>query len=118
MKYEVKNLNELREASRALSVFLLEKEVPRELAFDSRLIISELAANVLKHSRSVARIEAAVLVGQVVLTVHAEDGSLPPEFSVCSEVTAESGRGLFLVDKLSAKRLVTEDGGVRVIIEL
>lgn len=117
MKYEVKNLNELREVARALSVFLLENEVPRELAFDGRLIISELVANVLKHSRSVARIEAAVNGSEVVLTVYAEDGSLPPQRSVCSEVTAESGRGLFLVDRLSAKRLVTEDGGVRVIIK-
>ena len=117
MKYEVKNLNELQETARMLSLFLVEQGLPRELAFDSRLIISELAANVLKHSRSVARVEVALLTKEVVLTVYSENGLLPPEFSVCSEVTAESGRGLFLVDKLSTKRTVTEDGGVRVTIQ-
>lgn len=117
MRYEVKNLNELREAAHALGVFLSEKGVPHEPVFDSRLILSELAANVLKHSKSVARVEAAVLTREIVLTVYSEDGSVPPSVSVCSEVTAESGRGLFLVDKLSAKRLITEDGGVRVFIK-
>ena len=114
VKYEINNLTELREATKKMGDFLLEQGVPCELAFDSRLIVCELATNVVKHSESVARIEASVSAKEIVLTVYAKDGSLPPVVSVCSEVTAESGRGLYLVDKLSFQRTVTEDGGVRV----
>ena len=117
IKYEVNNLNELRERAKSLVDFLATAGVPLDYAFDSRLIISELVGNVLKHSRSVARMEAFVEGREIHLTVYAENGSLPPSVSVCSEVTAEGGKGLYLVDKLSMKRTVTLDGGVRVVIE-
>lgn len=116
VKYEINNLIQLREATQKMGDFLMEHGVPCELAFDSRLIVCELATNVVKHSESVARIEVCVTEKEILLTVYAKNGSLPPVESVCSEVTAESGRGLYLVDKLSVKRRVTEDGGVRVVI--
>ena len=117
IKYEVNNLNELRERARGIFDFLVTAGVPLEYAFDSRLIVCELAGNVLKHSRSVARMEAFVEGRQIFLTVYAENGCLPPSVSVCSEVNAEGGRGLYLVDNLSMERTVTVDGGVRVIIQ-
>ena len=81
MKYTVNNLIELNAATKAIHAFLLQGGVPLELAFDSRLIVSELAGNVLKHARSVARVEVRIENGRIELTVHAENGALPPERS-------------------------------------
>ena len=118
IRREVKNFIELREAAKALSDLLEADGVTKEFAFDARLILSELAGNVIKHAQSVAFLETEILDGELRLTVYAENGSLPPEESFCPAKTAEGGRGLFLVDKLSAERIVTEDGGVRVIIKM
>ena len=117
IKYEVNNLNELRERAKSLVDFLATAGVPLDYAFDSRLIVCELVGNVLKHGRSIATMEAVVEGGEIRLTVYAENGCLPPSVSVCSEVTAEGGRGLYLVDRLSFERTVTVDGGVRVVIK-
>ena len=118
IRYEVKNLIELREVAKALTDVLTAQGVAGGKAFDARLVVCELAGNVIKHARSTAWLEVELFEQELLVKVYAENGLLPPEGSVCPEGTAEGGRGLYLVDRLSAVRTVTEDGGVLVRIEL
>ena len=118
MRYEVKNFIELREISKEIVQTLESLGVEMSVAFNTRLIVCELAGNVVKHAHSTAWIELEVFPYELVLTVYAENGLLPPESSQCPECEREGGRGLYLGDRLSARRTVTENGGVRIEIEL
>ena len=118
MRYEVNNFIELRSVSKEIVSALETLGVETGVAFNTRLIVCELAGNVVKHAQCKAWIEIEVSPVELILTVYAENGSLPPEDSNCPECEKEGGRGLYLVDRLSARRTVTQDGGVRIEIEL
>ncbi len=86
--------------------------------FDSRLIATELLSNVLRHGGGRALFAFACEGGEVRITVRDENKFRPPETSEPATVTAESGRGLFLVDALSEKRDYTEECGIRVVLRI
>ena len=60
MFFEVKNFQALRKAMEELSEYLEESDVPEEEVFDSKLVVSELVSNVLRHSDGVASLEGEV----------------------------------------------------------
>ena len=57
MFFEVKNFQALRRAMKRLSEYLEESDIPEENVFDSKLVVSELVGNVLRHSDGVASLE-------------------------------------------------------------
>lgn len=118
MFIEVKNYETLREALKRLCDFLAESDVPEDSVFDSKLVASELVSNILRHSDGVASLEGEIRGEFIELKIHSSARFCPPEQSRCSDVLAESGRGLFIVDSVCAERSFTEDGSIRVLIKI
>ena len=118
MFFKVNNLKDLQEGMERLCEFLLQSDIPAESIFDSKLVVSELIGNVLKHSDGIASLHTEVKDGLINLKITSTKSYVMPEKSACSDVFSEHGRGLFLVDTLSVQRMQTPDGGVLVVIEL
>lgn len=96
----------------------LSHTIPSEKVFDCRLISCELIANVLQHSGGLVRLQVDVREDYVQISVKAERTYCPPEKAVCPGTSAERGRGIYLVDSLSAQRTFTEEGEIVVKVEL
>lgn len=118
MVLTIKTQLELNAALAQLDKFLSTQNIADEGIFASKLVMSELVGNVLKHSQGFARFHGELKNGFIELKIYASDCFLPPKTSECSDVFAEGGRGLFLVDSLCFERAYTEDGGVKVLIKL
>lgn len=116
MNFEVKDLQMLRAALDCFCDFLERSDIAEESIFDSRLVLSELASNVLKHSAQKAFIEGGIVNGKIEVEVSSPSKFVPPEKTSLPEVTSEHGRGLYLVDKVGEKRFITPTGGIRVVI--
>lgn len=118
MIFQIDNYLSLREAIENVSRFLTECDVPAERVFDTRLVVSELVGNVLRHAKTTATLGVEIRGGFVEMHVRSELPFVPPTVSRKAEVFAESGRGLFLVDSVSEERVSTTDGGIRVRIRI
>lgn len=118
MEHFVHDMPSLKIAIDALCAFLDGQGVAQERVFDSRLVASELLGNVLKHAKATANLAYAIEDAHVHITVRSSVAFVPPKTSVCSEVYAEHGRGLFLVDSVSVERTVTQNGGILVKIKV
>ena len=118
MFIEVKNYEALKEAMKQLCDFLAESDVPEEDVFDSKLVVSELVGNVLRHSDGIASLEGEIRGNFIELKVHSSVRFCPPEESCCPDVMSEGGRGLFIVDSVCTERTFTEDGSIRVLIKI
>ena len=118
MFFEVNNQKSLESAMSALCQYLTERGVPSGSIFDSKLVVSELVGNVLRHSKGVATLQSAVKDGFIELKVRSTVFYRPPETSCCSDVYSESGRGLFIVDNVCAERVFTGDGEIQVRIKI
>lgn len=117
MRQDVKDLIELQGATREFFQSLLAFGVPQDYAFDCRLIASELLANALKHSGCAATLKWLVTAQTIELWVSSPVRFEPPVESHCSNIDAESGRGLFLVDQFSFERTVTDEGAIKVTVK-
>ena len=118
MVFEIKNYATLKSAVEELCEFLALHEIADERIFDSKLVVYELLGNVLKHSVGGAKLAMELLQEYVELKVLADKIFCPPEKGVCAEIFSEHGRGIFLVDSVSAERTFTEDGGIVVRIKI
>lgn len=118
MIFEIDNYLSLREAMENLSRFLAESDVPDERVFDTRLVVSELVGNVLRHAKTTATLGVEIVGGFLEMYVQSDVPFMPPTVSKKVEVFSESGRGLFLVDSISEERCCTKDGQIRVRIKI
>lgn len=114
----VKNITDLQDAIARLCEFLEEWDVPRDNIFDSKLVVSELVSNALKHTQGVATFESEVKDGFIRIKVGSSVAFAPPKKSACSDVYAEHGRGLFLVDSVCENRMTTDKGEIIVTIKI
>lgn len=117
MRFEIKNLAELQNAAQAFCSLLQKHEIPQEKVFDCRLIVNELVGNVLRHSDGTATLTAIIQKSNIEICIRSTKAFFPPETSVCPPASAESGRGLFLVDSVSISRVISSDGEIKVIVE-
>ncbi len=117
LRYEVKTILDLKTAAQEFCRHLESRSVPKEKVYDCRLVVNELVGNVLRHSGGIATFYGVVDGDRVEIFVRSTQTFIPPKKSECSPVTAESGRGLFLVDRVSVSRTVTPDGEIKVIIQ-
>jgi anti-sigma regulatory factor (Ser/Thr protein kinase) len=99
-----------------LCEFLFREQIPSDSIFDSKLVASELVANVIKHSGGIASLHTEVRDGAIHLKIVSSNPYPLPEKGVCSDVYAENGRGLFLVDSVCQTRTQTPDGEILVSI--
>ena len=118
MFYKVNDLQDLQETMEQLCEFLLRAQIPQESIFDSKLVVSELIGNVLKHSEGMASLHTEVKDGLISLKITSTKPYVLPEKSVCSDVFSEHGRGLFLVDSVCLTRTQTPDGEILVTLAI
>ena len=104
LEIEIKTTEALQDASGRMERFLIAKSVSPERIFDCRLVVNELIGNVFRHSCGVARLRIQIKDGFVEVRVFSTVEYLPPIESSCSEVYAENGRGLYLVDSVCHER--------------
>ena len=114
MQFEIKDVQTMQTALAEFCRFLDESRVSPQSIFDSRLVATELVGNVLRHAGGMAWFMGEIKDGFVELRVRAERPFIPPKTSQCSTVYSEHGRGLYLVDSVSAER-ITDENGVTVV---
>ncbi|MBQ8323347.1 MAG: ATP-binding protein [Clostridia bacterium] len=118
MDFEVNDRKTMQAAIAALCRFLDEGGLSADRIFDSRLVASELLGNVFKHSDGIARLQGEIRDGFVEIAVWSSAAFVPPELSRCSDVYAEHGRGLYLVDRICEERTATDEGEIVVRIRI
>lgn len=118
MVLKIKNYAALEAALAELTAFLMEMGVPDERVFDSKLVACELLANELKHAESETELLSELKDGHIELKILSKKGFAVPKRIVCSDVFAESGRGLFLVNELCEGQIFSEIDGIRVKIKI
>lgn len=112
MILEIKDRKSMQDGIERLCDFLVKNNVDTERVFDSKLAVSELVWNVLKHSNGIATLKAEIQDGIVTLKISSTETFIPPKKSDCSDVFAENGRGLFLVDCVCETRTTTDEGEI------
>lgn len=110
------NLKEMQAEMERLCEFLFREQIPSDSIFDSKLVVSELVGNIIKHSGATASLHTEVKDGIITLKILSSNPYFLPEKGVCSDVYAESGRGLFLVDSICQTRTQNEKGEIQVTI--
>lgn len=91
--------------------------INEDIIFNIRLVISELAGNVIKHSKCVAKLCVLLQEHDIVISI---DGGNCFNFSEQSELPKEEcecGRGIFIVKKIS-KSLEYLEGGKKAVCTL
>jgi anti-sigma regulatory factor (Ser/Thr protein kinase) len=75
------------------------------------LVVSELVGNAVRHGRPPVEMLLRRTGGSVRVEVHDEDASSGPRHGGLPDLDAESGRGLFLVEAVSAESGVEQIPG-------
>ena len=118
MKIKIENYPSMQVAMEQLCSFLQSQGVSEDSVFHCKLAASELVGNVLRHSNGYATLHTQLANGVVELVIQSSVQFTPPTQSVCADLYAEHGRGLFLVDAISIERTTTEAGDILVKIKM
>lgn len=118
MYFEIDDFNALRTALHQMCLKLTAEKIPEETVFQSKLVADELLSNVLQHGGGRAYLVAEREGDEIRISVRGSNDYRPPETSTCADVYAESGRGLFLVDRFCSRREFSEREGIRVFIKI
>jgi len=108
-------------ARRRLLTFLRAHGIDRALTDDALLVLAEMVANAVAHGapRPDGTVEVRWTLGAQELVLSVEDGGHPgPLYAHHVDVTAVSGRGLAIIERLADRWWVESDGGTRVCASL
>ena len=108
----------LKRAMQELTDYLHAASASEEGVFHSKLVMSELVGNVFRHSEGGASVALEHIGAFLQLTVRATKPFYPPQTSTLSDVYAENGRGLFIVDSVCEERTTSPDGEICVKIRI
>lgn len=118
MYFEIDSYNALKAALNTFCKRLAQIDIPQETVFDSKLVADELLSNALQHGGGKAYFSVDVDGDIISLSVRSLHAFRPPEKSVLASRESESGRGLFIVDRIVETRRYSEEGGTSVIIRI
>jgi anti-sigma regulatory factor (Ser/Thr protein kinase) len=120
MVFEVENYDTLRHAVDALTAFLCAENVAEERIFDSKLVVSELLGNILRHADGKAKFRFKIQDGFVEMHIECQKNYVPKNFiePVCSDVFSEHGRGLFIIKNFSEECIFSDTDGIKVKIKV
>ena len=118
MYFEIDSYNALKAALNSLCNGLLQRDVPQETVFDSKLVADELLSNALRHGGGKAFFSFAIEEDMISLSVRSLQAYRPPDKSILAGLEAEHGRGLFIIDTLVETRRYSEEGGTSVVIRI
>lgn len=116
MYFRIDNYQNMEAALKELEDFLVNMDLSDESVFNSKLVASELIANVFQHSTGTAQLFGDVADGTIKIKVCSSMPYTPPDKSDCADVYEESGRGLYIIDSISEKRFLSPDGGICVMV--
>jgi hypothetical protein len=116
--YTIHDYDTFKKAIDEICSALSSYAISSEKVYDCRLISHELIANVLQHSSGGAQLKVAVEEEYVLISVKAECAYCPPQKRECPEVSAERGRGIYLIVSVSAERTFTQDGEIVVKVSI
>lgn len=116
--FEIDDFDMLRQALHEFEKRFTEENLSKDAIFTGKLVADELLSNVLQHGGGRAYFTAEKVGTELMITVKSEVAFRPPEKSCLSGPLEESGRGLFIVDALCARREYSERDGIKVYIEL
>lgn len=118
MFFEIDDYNALKTALGKMCAAFEEQSVPDGAVFDCKLVAKELLSNALRYGGGCARFAFEHDGDRIRITVKSKADFEPPENSVCSGVTEENGRGLFLVDAVSESRAYNREEGICVVVRI
>lgn len=118
MFFDIDDLTSLRAAITEMCAVFREEEIPEDAVFDCKLVAKELLSNALRYGGGSARLKFTVTDHEIKISVKSARDFEPPRKSVCSEVTAERGRGLYLVDAVSEMRAYSKEEGICVVVRI
>lgn len=115
---EIDGFSSMKEALERMREELATDEVPEDTLFDARVIAHELLTNALVYGGGRAYLSYRVEGSEVCITVRGVRAFRPPERAARADVSAERGRGLYLVDRLSVRKRYSEEDGVSVFVKI
>lgn len=118
MLFEIDNFLMLDDALAKMCAAFRESQIPEGAVFDCKLVARELLSNALRYGGGSARFSIERKGEEIRISVKSATEFAPPKVSVCSDVTAERGRGLFLVDAVSEARSYSKEEGIIVIVKI
>lgn len=118
MLFKVNNYATLQDALDGLCGYLTAQRVEQERIFDCKLVACELLGNVLKHGDGHADLQVELQDGYITLRVCSKTSFQFPKEITCSDLLAENGRGLFLVQTLCEGQIHTEQNVIVAKIKL
>ncbi len=110
MLFEITDYQSFKRVMEDFCAFLTKQKISAEQIFDSRLAVHELLANVLQHTSGGARLRAELVEDFLQISLQAEQTFFPPQLTTLPSTQAERGRGLYLIDRLAERRVVTPEG--------
>ena len=118
MDLEIDSFRALKDALRRMCAELSEDGVSDGVIFESKVVANELLVNALRYGGGRAYFNVRCEDGVIRIAVRGEHAFRPPERPAMADTGAEHGRGLFLVDALSARRAYSESEGTIVILTI
>ena len=118
MYFEIDSYNALKSALNSLCSGLVQRDVPQETVYDSKLVADELLSNALRHGGGKAFFSVVVEDDVISLSVRSLHAYRPPDKSILAALESEHGRGLYIVDTLVETRRYSEEGGTSVVIRI
>ncbi|MDE6676203.1 MAG: ATP-binding protein [Clostridia bacterium] len=118
MLFEIENFLMLDDALAKMCAAFREEAIPENAVFDCKLVARELLSNALRYGGGRARFTFERSGEEIHIRVKSATDFVPPKVSVCSDVTAERGRGLYLVDAVSDERAYSKEEGICVIVKI
>ena len=118
MFFDIDDLTSLKAAISEMCAVFREEEVPEGAVFDCKLVARELLSNALSYGGGSAKLKIQRAGSEIYISVKSARSFEPPKVSTCSSVNAERGRGLYLVDALSASRAYSDEDGICVIVKI
>jgi anti-sigma regulatory factor (Ser/Thr protein kinase) len=80
----------------------IARDLPPDLAGDAELLVSELVSNAVRHGRPEITLRVSLDPPLIGVSVHDEGAALPSTAVERADLSEPSGRGLFLVDRMSS----------------
>lgn len=118
MFFDIDDFTSLKAALAEMCAVFRDDSVPEGAVFDCKLVAKELLSNALRYGGGSARLKFERADNEIRISVKSAREFEPPKVSVCSDVTAERGRGLYLVDALSDARAYSKEEGICVIVRI
>lgn len=114
IRFEIDDLSMMGQNVKIFTRYLEEGGADADTVFDSKLVISELVTNVLRHCGCAARFTGEFVGGIVTITVNSAQPTGKIAIPTLPDVLSEGGRGLYIINAVSDGNVEIDGGSVTV----